>query len=115
MQQLLWVHVSTLHFFLYLSLYVFPATEAANVLRPGNGPKLLKIVSCHSVIMVFIDRLYPLVQQLLWVHVSTLHFFLYLSLYVFPATEAAKCSKAREWSKTIENRVLPFRNHGFYR
>ncbi len=58
-QQLLWVHVSTLHFFLYLSLYVFPATEAANVLRPGNGPKLLKIVSCHSVIMVFIDRLSP--------------------------------------------------------
>ncbi len=33
--------------------------------------------------MVFIDRLYPLVQQLLWAHVSTLHFFLYLSLYVF--------------------------------
>ncbi len=87
MQQLLWVHVSTLHFFLYLSLYVFPATEAANVLRPGNGPTLLKIVSCHSVIMVFIDRLYPLVQQLLWVPVSTLHFFINFDPeYSFPSS-----------------------------
>ncbi len=88
-QQLLWVHVSTLHFFLYLSLDVFPATEAANVLRPGNGPKLLKIVSCHSVIMVFIDRLYPLVQHL-WA-VATLRFFVNFDPeYSFPSSPSLK-------------------------